>query len=117
MTKKIQRGEIWLVNLEPTKGQEINKTRPCVVITSDQYRILLLRVVVPITEWDDRYKNIPWFVRIKRSRINNLDKESAADCLQIRSVSEDRFIRKIGDVTPDEMADIIAAIQFLISTP
>jgi mRNA interferase MazF len=117
MTKNIQRGEIWLVDLEPTKGDEIKKTRPCVVLSSDQYRILLLRIVAPITEWDTRYSKFPWFVHIKRSKTNKLDKESAADCLQIRSISEERFIRKIGNVTPEEMADILAAVQFLLSTP
>lgn len=51
MTRNIQRGEIWLVDLEPTKGNEIKKTRPCVVLSSDQYRILLLRIVAPTHRW------------------------------------------------------------------
>ena len=49
----ISRGEIWLVNLEPTIGAEIRKTRPVVVVSSDAVGALLIRLVAPLTEWKD----------------------------------------------------------------
>jgi mRNA interferase MazF len=44
------RGEIWLVNLEPTVDREIRKTRPCVIINDDAIGVLPLKVIVPITD-------------------------------------------------------------------
>lgn len=47
----IQRGEIWLVNLDPTVGAEIRKTGPVVVVNSDAVGTLPIRLVAPLTEW------------------------------------------------------------------
>jgi mRNA interferase MazF len=47
----ISKGEIWLVNLDPTIGDEIRKLRPAVVVNCDALGVLALRVVVPITGW------------------------------------------------------------------
>ncbi|NJL77116.1 MAG: type II toxin-antitoxin system PemK/MazF family toxin [Saprospiraceae bacterium] len=49
----MKRNEIWWINLDPTVGQEIQKTRPCIVVNDDSVGILPLRVVVAITllEW------------------------------------------------------------------
>ncbi len=51
----INRGEIWLVSLDPTIGAEIRKTRPVVVVSSDSVGILPIRLVAPITEWKDYF--------------------------------------------------------------
>ncbi|MEI6065034.1 MAG: type II toxin-antitoxin system PemK/MazF family toxin, partial [Pseudanabaena sp. ELA748] len=48
---KPNRGEIWLVNLEPTVGAEIRKTRPVVVISSDAIGKLPIKLIAPITDW------------------------------------------------------------------
>jgi mRNA interferase MazF len=49
------RGEIWLVNLNPTVDREISKTRPVVIVNDDAINILPLKVIVPVTDWKDRY--------------------------------------------------------------
>lgn len=46
-----QRGEIYLVELDPTRGQEIKKTRPTVVINSDIFSSIPIRIIIPITKW------------------------------------------------------------------
>jgi len=51
----MQRGEIWLINLSPTLGAEMQKTRPAVLVNDDEIGILPLKVIVPITDWKDRY--------------------------------------------------------------
>ena len=51
----MRRGEVWLVNLDPTIGAEIKKTRPAVIVNDDAVGILPLKVIVPITEWHDRF--------------------------------------------------------------
>ena len=49
VNKQISRFEIWLVQLNPTKGREINKTRPCVVISPDEMVALSTVLVAPMT--------------------------------------------------------------------
>jgi len=52
----MRRGEVWLINLDPTVGSEIKKTRPAVIVNDDAIGILPLRVIVPITAWQERYR-------------------------------------------------------------
>lgn len=94
----INQAEIWLVTFNPTTGQEISKKRPAIVVSSDQVGKLKLRTVVPITDWKDTYIHYPWMIKIIPNTQNNLSKESAIDCFQVKSLSTDRFIQKIGDV-------------------
>ncbi|MFQ6072106.1 MAG: type II toxin-antitoxin system PemK/MazF family toxin [Methanosarcinales archaeon] len=60
----MRRCEIWLINLDPTIGAEIKKTRPAVIVNDDAIGILPLKVIVPITKWKDRYSVAPWIVRL-----------------------------------------------------
>jgi mRNA interferase MazF len=107
----MQRGEIWLVNLDPTIGSEIRKTRPAVIISSDLIGILPLKVIVPLTEWKERYAKAPWMVRIDSNDQNGLGKTSAADGLRIRSVSHQRLVKKLGILQPLQVAQIVQAIM------
>lgn len=104
------RGEIWLVNLDPTTGSEIKKTRPAVIVSSDLVGILPLKVVVPLTDWKDRYSSASWMVRLDPDEQNGLSKPSAADALQIRSVSEQRLIKRIGAIPTLQIAKIVQAV-------
>lgn len=79
----IRRGQIWYVDLRPTKGAEIRKERPCVVVSSDVIGKLPLKLIVPLTEWNELYKNSPWLIKIEPDSLSNLDKPSAADAFQV----------------------------------
>ena len=46
----MKRSEIWLINLDPTIGAEIQKTRPAIIVNDDSMGVLPLRVIVPITD-------------------------------------------------------------------
>ena len=94
----MNRGEIWLINLDPTIGSEIRKIRPAVIVSHDAIGILPLKVVVPITDWKQRYHKVPWMVHIAPNSDNNLQKVSAFDTFQIRSVSHQRFVRCLGTI-------------------
>jgi len=113
----MDRGEIWLINLEPTLGAEINKTRPVIIVNSNSIGKLPLRVVVPLTDWKNHYHQAHWMVKIDPNSKNGLLKASAADSFQIRSVSTARFIKKIGKLTIDEMDQISFAIGLVIEYP
>jgi mRNA interferase MazF len=107
----MQRSEIWLVNLDPTIGSEIRKTRPAVIVSSDLVGILPVRIIVPFTGWRDRYGQAPWMVRIDPDEGNGLSKPSAADALQIRSVSQQRLVQKLGVLSSLQVAQIVQAVM------
>lgn len=102
-----RRGEVWLINFDPQIGHEIRKRRPAVVLSLDAIGRLPLRIIVPVTEWDDRYAAAPWLIRLHATGANGLSKESAADSFQVKSMSLQRFIRKLG-VLSKELTDEIA---------
>lgn len=110
----MRRGEVWLVNLDPVIGAEMRKTRPAVIVSSDRMGILPLRVIVPLTDWKDRYRVAPWMVRIEPTPAGGLVKPSAADCLQVRSLSTRRLVRRLGSLTADEMTQIQDAIAVVL---
>ena len=110
----MRKGEVWLINLDPTIGAEIQKTRPAIIVSEDAIGILPLRVIVPLTEWKERYEIAPWMVRIDPTIVNGLDNPSAADAFQIRSVSQIRFVKHIGSISKVDIQEIIKAIQTVI---
>jgi mRNA interferase MazF len=111
----VVRAEIWLINLDPTIGAEIRKTRPGVIVNDDAIGILPLKVIVPITEWKERYAIAPWIVRIEPDVDNGLEKPSAADAFQIRSVAQERFVRRIGKLSDTMMRSIAEALAVVLS--
>ena len=110
----MHRGEIWLINLDPTIGAEIKKSRPAVILNVDEVGVLPLRVVVPITAWKEHYSQAPWLVKIEPSAHNGLDKSSAADAFQVRSLSIERFSHCIGEVDSETLSGILEAIKIVL---
>jgi mRNA interferase MazF len=102
----MRRGEVWLINLDPTIGAEIKKTRPTVIVNDDAIGILPLKVIVPVTDWKDRYAVAPWLVRLEPDAENGLDKPSAADAFQVRSVAQERFVRRLGRLSDTAMQEM-----------
>ena len=109
------RGEVWLINLDPTVGSEIRKTRPVIIVNDNDVGILPLKVIVPVTEWKERYRSAPWMVELIPSAQNGLSKNSAADAFQVRSVSNQRFVKKLGNVSTIIMAEIAEALSAVLS--
>ena len=86
------RGDVVEVNLDPTTGREIAKTRPCLVVsnnTANRYSAVIN--VVPITSREPS-KNYPFIVEIPKSA--NMPKRSWADAAQIRTVDRSRLTRR-----------------------
>jgi mRNA interferase MazF len=110
----MKRGEIWLINLDPTLGAEIKKTRPAVIVNSDALGKLPLSVILPITDWKDHYSIAPWMVHLKPTAINGLSKESSADCFQVRSVSQTRFVKKLGVLRQEQMKQLVAGLSIVL---
>jgi mRNA interferase MazF len=109
----MRKGEVWLVSLDPTVGTEISKTRPAIIVNDDAIGILPLKVIVPITDWKDRYAIRPWMVYLEASVGNGLTKPSAVDTFQVRSVSETRLIKRLGTLSEAEIVQVSQALAIV----
>ena len=112
-----QRGEVWLVNCDPTVGTEIRKTRPAVVVSSDAVGRLPIKLVAPVTDWNEYFAPNIWHVRIDPDVTNRLAKVSAVDTLQLRGMDRRRFIRKLGQISPATMEEIVLGIAAIVEYP
>ena len=108
------RGEVWRVEFDPVKGDEIRKSRPAIVISSDAFKPLKTKLVVPLTGWQEKFAISQWMVKIVADASNGLDHDSAADALQLRCVSYQRFISKLGIVPAPILDEIAAAIAIVV---
>ena len=90
MVENIKRYEIYLVKLNPTVGSEIQKTRPCIVISPDEMNVLKTVIVAPMTS--------KGFDFIFRPKIKFEKKDGLVLLDQIRAVDKTRLIKKIGNV-------------------
>ena len=110
----MNRGEVWLVNLNPTIDREIGKTRPAVIVNNDAVGILPLKVIVPVTNWKERYATRPWMVKLETNNSNGLTKNSAVDTFQVRSLSKNRLIKKPGQLNNSKMEEITSALAIVL---
>ncbi len=107
--------DIWLINLDPTVGSEIKKTRPAVIVSDNSLGKLPLKIIDPLTDWKERYELDPWMVKIDPSKKNGLVKGSSADCFQVRSVSQDRFVSRLGELPHSVMEEIRIGLSKVLS--
>ncbi len=109
-----RRGEVWAIQFDPSVGAEIQKVRPAIVVSVQSVGRLPLRIVVPITDWKPTYATLPWFLRIPATSQNGLTKESGADAFQVKSLSNTRFVARLGALTDEQLNRVAAAIALCI---
>ncbi len=105
---------MWAVRFDPSVGAEIQKVRPAVVVSVQSVGRLPLRIVVPLTDWKPTYATLPWFVRIPATSQNGLTKESGADAFQVKSLSNARFVARLGALTDEQLNRVAAAIALCV---
>ena len=100
----VKRGEIWLAALDPTKGSEIRKTRPCVIVSpAEMHDHLHTVIVAPMTTGSRPAPfRIPVTFEGKRGLIL-LD--------QVRTLDKGRLAKRLGAVTSGTLSDALAALQ------
>ena len=111
----MKQNEILLINLDPTIGAEIKKTRPAIIVNDNSLGKLPLKIIVPVTDWKERYEIAPWIIKIEPNSKNGLTKESSADCFQVRSVSQERFVKRLGEISDSIMDDIRFGLSKVLS--
>lgn len=95
----ISQYSIYIVNLDPTKGSEIKKTRPCVVVSPDEMnRHLQTIMIAPMTSTIREY---PW-----RASVSFQDKAGQIALDQLRTVDRSRLMKKAGALDESCIADV-----------
>jgi mRNA interferase MazF len=77
--------------------------------------VLPLKVIAPLTDFKDRYRAVPWMVIIEPDAENNLTKPSVVDLFQVRCISEERLIRKSGNLSSQFQAAMSKALKIVFS--
>ena len=104
MAMVVNRFDVCLVNLDPTMGSEIKKTRPCLIISpKEMNQHIRTVIVVPMTTAGKDYPTrVPCTFKRKMGQVV-LD--------QIRTIDKSRLIKKLGIIDPDTQAEVIGVLQ------
>ena len=104
-------GDVVYVNLDPTKGAEKSKVRPCLVLEAGASPLPLV-IVLPITEDNGRRGRL--FVPIGDYSGAGLAKPSAVDCYQIRCLDVERLDARVGEVTEDVLEKVRRTLAIIL---
>lgn len=103
----IHRFDIWLVQLDPTQGSEIKKTRPCVIISPDEMSSLKTSIIAPMTS---KGFNFP-----TRIQCTFQSKKGLILLDQMRAVDKSRLIQKLGAISQSAQSKIVNCLQELFA--
>ena len=104
----VSRGDIYFVSLNPTRGSEIRKTRPCVVVSPDELNAHLRTfIVAPLTTGGYRY---PF-----RVGCHFEDKDGHVVIDQLRAVDRDRLIKRLGVLADDTLVEVLSILQAMFA--
>lgn len=104
----VHRGDVFLVNLNPTRGSEIRKTRPCVVVSPDDLNAHLRTfIVAPLTTGSHAY---PFRVAC---RFAGRDGHVVLD--QVRTVDHERLVRRVGRLAPAPLGRVLGVLQAMFA--
>jgi mRNA interferase MazF len=108
-TTRVRRGDVFLIGLDPTKGQEIQKTRPCLVVSPDELNEhLSTYIVAPMTTGGHPY---PFRVECRFK-----GKYGRVVLDQLRTVDRQRFVRPLGRMAPTVVERVLSVLREMFST-
>lgn len=104
----MKRFDVYLVNLDPTVGSEIKKTRPCLIISPDEMNQYIRTIIVaPMTTKGTNYPTrIPITFQSKKGQI-------VVD--QIRTIDKKRLVKKLGTVSAKKQEEVLSVLQEMFS--
>ena len=108
-TAMVQRGDIYLISLDPSRGDEIQKTRPCVIVSPDELNAHLRTfIVAPLTTGSHPYPfRVPCQFQGRAGHIV-LD--------QIRTVDRERLVRRLGRLSSSTLSRSLATLQEMFAS-
>lgn len=108
VTRSMARGDVHLVQIDPTRGREIQKTRPCVIVSPDDLNHHLRTVIIaPMTTASRAF---PWRVAC---RFQNRSGFVALD--QLRTVDGERLIQRLGKLSAETTKQVLVTLQEMFS--
>ena len=108
MAMVVNRFDVYLINLDPTVGSDIQKARPCLIISPDEMnRHIRTVIVAPMTTAS---KDYPTRVSCKFKK-----KKGQIVLDQIRTIDKTRLIKKLGSVNPETQLEVISVLQRLFA--
>ena len=108
MAMVVNRFDVYLINLDPTVGSEIQKTRPCLIISPDEMnRHIRTVIVAPMTTAG---KDYPTRISCKFKK-----KKGQIVLDQIRTTDKTRLIKKLGSINPETQLEVISVLQRLFA--
>ncbi len=100
----VERGEIYLVNLDPTIGSEVKKTRPCVVVSPNEMNQYIRTIVIaPMTTKQRNYKS--------RVGVSFQGKQGEIMLDQIRTIDKKRLILKLGQLSSKDLRVTLSVLE------
>ncbi len=104
----VKRFDVWLVNLDPTLGSEIRKTRPALIISPDEMnRNLNTVIIAPMTTKGNQYPT--------RIKCNFQGKNGNIVLDQIRTIDKIRLLNKLGEISESEKSNTVTILQEIFS--
>ena len=106
--ERVSRGDIFLVALNPARGSEIRKTRPCVVVSPDELNTHLRTfIVAPLTTGGHPY---PFRVRCEFD-----GKEGHVVPDQLRAVDGERLVKRLGSLSETKLTELLGVLQAMFA--
>lgn len=104
ISRPLRRGDVCLIELDPTRGSEIRKTRPCLVVSPDELnQYLRTLIVAPMTTGGQPY---PWHVPCRfQSKVGSVVID------QLRTVDSERIAKKLGRISPNTLDSVLKVMQ------
>lgn len=100
----VARGEVYLINLDPTIGSEVQKTRPCLIVSPDEMNKYIRTVIIaPMTTNLRNYKS--------RIEIEFKEKKGQVMLDQLRTVDKQRLVKKQGQLSSEDIKKVLALLQ------
>lgn len=108
MAMVVNRFDVYLINLDPTVGSEIQKPRPCLIVSPDEMnRHIRTIIVAPMTTAG---KDYPTKVSCKFKK-----KKGQIVLDQIRTIDKTRLVKKLGSINPETQLEVISVLQRLFA--
>ena len=112
MARLIKRGDLWVVNLEPGFGREIHKKRPAVIISTNYFNQSTYHVIViPCTSI------VPQVITediVPLGKVKGFKEESVLLPLLVRSIDQERLIKKIGRISKEKLLEIEDSLKLVL---
>jgi mRNA interferase MazF len=113
----MRRGDIYMADLNPTQGSEQSGTRPVIIVSRDAINEHSpVVIVVPLTGAEHKRKRYPTHVLLNAG-VGGLSRDSIAVTEQVRAITKTRLTENVGQLKPEHMSIISAALKIAMDLP